>query len=178
MVTRVKIQTGLFGYSKMPWRIYNIDGGLMINKQKTGWFSRWKEMAEALETQTYALYFACRDPRVPWYAKGLAAGLVAYAFSPIDLIPDFIPVLGYLDDLVILPLGALLVIKMIPPLVMDECRQKAAAQLNGPKPQVRIMIVVVILIWALVILLLVGVLIKSHLLFGGGAVDLFLQRFV
>ena len=58
-----------------------------------------------MKREVYALYFACRDPRMPWYAKALAVGIVAYAFSPIDLIPDFIPILGYLDDLVLIPLG-------------------------------------------------------------------------
>ena len=75
--------------------------------------------------EVLALYFACRDARVPWYAKALAAGVVAYAFSPIDLIPDFVPVLGYLDDLVILPLGVIAVRAMVPPDVMAECRAKA-----------------------------------------------------
>src|ERR687897_1851748 len=91
---------------------------------------RWKQRARELEREVYALYFACRDPRVPWYAKALAIGLVGYAFSPIDLIPDFIPVLGFLDELVILPLGVMAVRAMVPPGVMDECREKAR-QLQG-----------------------------------------------
>jgi uncharacterized membrane protein YkvA (DUF1232 family) len=66
---------------------------------------RWRTEARRLKREVYALYLACRDPRVPWYAKALAAGIVAYALSPIDLIPDFIPILGYLDDLILLPLG-------------------------------------------------------------------------
>ena len=67
----------------------------------------------------YALYFACRDPRMPWYAKALAVGIVAYAFSPIDLIPDFIPILGYLDDLVLIPLGMIAVRALVPPAVLE-----------------------------------------------------------
>jgi uncharacterized membrane protein YkvA (DUF1232 family) len=74
----------------------------------------WKERARVLRREVYALYFACRDPRVPWYAKALAAGIVGYAFSPIDLIPDFIPVLGLLDELVLIPLGVLAVRALIP----------------------------------------------------------------
>jgi len=75
---------------------------------------QWKRRVQQLKVETYALYLACRDPRIPWYAKLLAAGVVAYAVSPIDLIPDFIPVLGILDDLVIVSLGAALAVKMVP----------------------------------------------------------------
>ena len=73
----------------------------------------------------YTLYYACRDPRVPWYAKAIAGVVVAYALSPIDLIPDFIPVLGYLDDLVLVPLGVALVLKLIPADVLADCRRRA-----------------------------------------------------
>ena len=79
-----------------------------------GVLDQWRQRARSLKADTYALYLACRDPRVPWYAKLLAATVVAYAFSPIDLIPDFVPVLGYLDDLVIVPLGIALAVKLIP----------------------------------------------------------------
>lgn len=81
--------------------------------------------ARRLKSETYALYLAYRDPRVPWYAKLIVASVVAYAFSPIDLIPDFIPVLGYLDDLVLIPVGIALALKLIPPDVMAECRERA-----------------------------------------------------
>ena len=86
---------------------------------------KWKRSARELQTQTYALYFAMKDPRVPWYAKGLAAFVLAYAVSPIDLIPDFVPVIGYLDDLILVPLGIAITIKLIPPEVWFECREKA-----------------------------------------------------
>jgi uncharacterized membrane protein YkvA (DUF1232 family) len=75
----------------------------------------WREQAHRLRREIYTLSLACRDPRVPWYVKTMAAGLVAYALSPIDLIPDFIPVLGYLDDLVVIPLGVLLMRRTIGP---------------------------------------------------------------
>jgi uncharacterized membrane protein YkvA (DUF1232 family) len=75
-----------------------------------------------------AIYLASRDPRVPWYAKALAVGVAAYAMSPIDLIPDFVPVLGYLDDIVIVPLGILLVVWLIPPQLMREHRAAATAR--------------------------------------------------
>lgn len=84
-----------------------------------------KEHAHLLKTETFALYLAARDPRTPWYAKLLVAGIVAYVFSPIDLIPDFVPVLGYLDDLVLVPMGITLAIKLIPLSVLSECRARA-----------------------------------------------------
>jgi len=92
----------------------------------------WRQRVRQLRRETYALYLAYRDPRVPWYAKLLAACVVAYAFSPIDLIPDFIPVLGTLDDLVLIPLGIALSVKLIPPQVMAECRAHAAAAEGKP----------------------------------------------
>jgi uncharacterized membrane protein YkvA (DUF1232 family) len=75
----------------------------------------WKQRARELQTEVYAMYLAYRDPRVPWYARIFAACVVAYAFSPIDLIPDPIPILGYLDDLMLVPLGVWLARRMIPP---------------------------------------------------------------
>ena len=96
--------------------------------------ARWKGRVVELKTEMHAIYLACRDPRVPWQAKAVAILVVAYALSPIDLIPDFIPVLGYLDDLVILPLGILLVLKMIPEDVMQDCR-KAAHVIALTKPK-------------------------------------------
>jgi uncharacterized membrane protein YkvA (DUF1232 family) len=88
---------------------------------------RLKSQARALKRETYALYLAARDPRTPWYARVLAAAVVAYAFSPFDLIPDFIPVIGYLDDLVVVPLGIALALRLIPAGVMNKCRERAAA---------------------------------------------------
>jgi len=84
-----------------------------------------KQRARQIKFETFALYLAARDPRTPWYAKLLVAGIVTYAFSPIDLIPDFVPVLGYLDDLIMLPLGITLAIKMVPNSVLAECRTRA-----------------------------------------------------
>ncbi len=80
------------------------------------------DRARAIRRETYALYLACRDPRVPWYAKVLGGAVLAYALSPLDLIPDFIPVLGYLDDLIIIPLGLMLVRRLIPAAIMAEHR--------------------------------------------------------
>ena len=84
--------------------------------------------AKRLKSDIYALYLAARDPRTPWYAKVLAVFIVGYALSPIDLIPDFIPVLGYLDDLIIVPTGIALFLKIIPNGVLQEYREKAQSQ--------------------------------------------------
>jgi uncharacterized membrane protein YkvA (DUF1232 family) len=91
-----------------------------------------KDWARVMKRDVHALYLASRDPRVPWYAKALALVVAGYALSPIDLIPDFIPVLGYLDDVILVPLGVLLVIRLIPPEVMAEHRDLAAAAQERP----------------------------------------------
>jgi uncharacterized membrane protein YkvA (DUF1232 family) len=97
-------------------------------------FESWKTRAARLKTEAHAVYLASRDPRVPWYAKLLAVCVLGYLFSPIDLIPDFIPVLGYLDDLLIVPAGLWLVIRLIPPEIMDEHRQAALASAERRQP--------------------------------------------
>jgi uncharacterized membrane protein YkvA (DUF1232 family) len=109
--------------------------------------ARWKEAARRIKQDVYALYLAYRDPRVPWYAKVLVACVVAYAFSPIDLIPDPIPVIGYLDDLVLLPLGIYLAVKMIPPPVMEKYRLKAQQEAEREQPNNWIAAAVILLLW-------------------------------
>lgn len=89
---------------------------------------RAKQWARLLKRDVLALWIAARDSRTPWFAKLAAGAVAAYALSPIDLIPDFIPILGYLDDLIIVPLGILLVVKLIPPVLMAEYRAMAAGQ--------------------------------------------------
>jgi uncharacterized membrane protein YkvA (DUF1232 family) len=119
-----------------------------------------KRRTRLLKEETYGLYLAARDPRTPWYAKLLVAAIVAYALSPIDLIPDFIPVLGYLDDLVLIPLGILLALKLIPPQVMAECRTRAQNAMRDGKPISRAAAAVIIVIWlaaaALILKLIAG----------------------
>jgi uncharacterized membrane protein YkvA (DUF1232 family) len=110
---------------------------------------RWKSWARRLKLETYALYLAYKDPRTPWYARLFAACVVGYAFSPIDLIPDVIPVLGYLDDLVLVPLGVSIALKMIPPPVLAECREEARTVLEQGKPTNRAAAVVIVGIWLL-----------------------------
>jgi uncharacterized membrane protein YkvA (DUF1232 family) len=104
-----------------------------------------KTWARAAKRDVHALYLASRDSRTPWYARMLALCVAGYALSPIDLIPDFIPVLGYLDDVILVPLGILAVIRMIPPEVMAEHR--AAAALAGERPVSRTAAVVIACIW-------------------------------
>lgn len=110
---------------------------------------RLRQRARRLKTELYALYLAYRDPRVPWYARLFAACVVGYAFSPIDLIPDPIPILGYLDDLVLVPLGITLALRMIPPAVMAECRVRAAELMQQGKPTNWIAAGVIVAIWLL-----------------------------
>jgi uncharacterized membrane protein YkvA (DUF1232 family) len=108
---------------------------------------RLKERARRLKQEVHAVYFAARDPRTPWYAKAVAAVVVGYAFSPIDLIPDFVPVFGYLDDLILLPLGIALVLRMLPPAVMADARGEAERVALEGKPVNRTAAVVIVLVW-------------------------------
>lgn len=110
--------------------------------------ARVRRYAEGLRRDVYALYLAYRDPRVPWYARAWALLVVAYALSPIDLIPDALPVIGYLDDLVLVPLGLMLAHRLIPPAVMAEARVRAAAGLPvGTARTARIGGLIVVLLW-------------------------------
>jgi uncharacterized membrane protein YkvA (DUF1232 family) len=109
----------------------------------------WKRRVRQLKAETYALYLAYRDPRMPWYARLLAAVVVGYAFSPIDLIPDFVPILGYVDDLILVPLGIWLILRLVPPEVMAEARERAARAMVQGKPVNRAAAAGVVLIWLL-----------------------------
>lgn len=121
----------------------------------------WKHRARQLRIETYAVYLAYRDPRVPWYARVFAACVVGYAFSPIDLIPDPIPVLGYLDDLVLVPIGVALALKMIPEDVMAECRDKARAEMSDGKPANWKAAAVIVFTWVLLALLALALVVRT-----------------
>jgi uncharacterized membrane protein YkvA (DUF1232 family) len=127
-------------------------------------FGSWKERVRVLKKETFTLYLACRHPRVPWYAKALALIVVGYALSPIDLIPDFIPVLGYLDDLILIPLGIILVVRLIPDEVLVECRRQSEEIVGRATRVAKIAAAVIVAIWvlsaALVVWLILG---NSHL---------------
>jgi uncharacterized membrane protein YkvA (DUF1232 family) len=115
----------------------------------------WKQWAADLKMETFALYLAYKDPRIPFFAKLFVGLLVAYAFSPIDLIPDFIPVLGYLDDLILLPVGIALAIRMIPEALWAECREKAREIMIQRKPVSWAAVFVIIGIWTGIIFLVI-----------------------
>ena len=111
-----------------------------------------KAWAKNLKRQIFILYFAYKDERVPWYAKLFTICVVAYAFSPIDLIPDFIPILGYLDDVIIVPLGIMFALKMIPKNVLSNCEVKAEEMMKNGKPKNWIVGSLILLMWSLFIL--------------------------
>jgi uncharacterized membrane protein YkvA (DUF1232 family) len=109
--------------------------------------AKLRDWARALKGEILALWFAIRDPRTPWPARLLGALVIGYAISPIDLIPDFIPVLGYLDDVILLPLGLALVRRLIPAEVMADARARAQQQTGAPRPRSVAAAVCVILVW-------------------------------
>ena len=123
-------------------------------------FERLKQKSRNLKIEIYALFLAYRDPRVPWYAKAFVAIVVGYAFSPIDLIPDFIPVLGYLDDLVLIPLGVAVALKMIPEKIMEDCRIRSKEVMSAKKPINRAAAVVIIFIWLMLIVMTIALVLK------------------
>lgn len=118
-----------------------------------------RQQTTRLKRETVALYFAYRDPRCPWFARLVAVIVVAYAFSPIDLIPDFIPVLGYLDDLLLLPLGVYFAIRLIPPQVLADAREKSARLED--KPVNRLAAFVIVTVWLLVLWLVLRAILSA-----------------
>ena len=107
---------------------------------------RWTDKARSIKRDLCAIYLACRDPRTPWYARLLAIAVIGYALSPIDLIPDFIPVIGYLDDLILVPLGLMLVVRMIPPDVLADARRRADVSAWN-KPRNWLAAAIIIFVW-------------------------------
>jgi uncharacterized membrane protein YkvA (DUF1232 family) len=126
-------------------------------------FTALKQKIQFLKRESYALYLVYRDPRCPWYARVFTALVVAHTFSPIDLIPDFIPLLGYLDDLLITPIGIFLALKMIPPQIMTEARQQAETLEREGKLTVRAGAALVITLWLLGLAFLLFVLYRLYL---------------
>lgn len=109
-----------------------------------------KRWARQLKRKVFVLYFAYKDRRTPWYAKAFAICVVAYAFSPIDLIPDFIPLLGYLDDVILIPVGVALALQMIPESVIQACTVKAEQRMKSGKPKNWLAGSLIIAVWAAV----------------------------
>lgn len=121
-------------------------------KQKYGeYFERIKVKAKNIKKELKVVYLAYKRPDVPWYAKAVAVLVVGYALSPVDLIPDFIPVIGYLDDIILVPLGITLAIKLIPPNIIDECRAQADEVFKDGKPKNWIAGALIIGLWLLLI---------------------------
>lgn len=108
-----------------------------------------RKWARELKRQTLVVYFVARDPRTPWLVRLLALGVAAYALSPIDLIPDFVPILGYLDDLIIVPLGLVLVLRLVPPEVKQSARERASA--TAARPVSRAMAVAIVAVWVVLL---------------------------
>ncbi len=121
--------------------------------------ARLQAWAREIKRDVHALYLAARDPRVPWYAKAVALAVAAYALSPIDLIPDFIPVVGYLDDLIIVPLGIVLAVRLIPADILAEHR--ATAIEAGKRPTSRTAAVVIVAIWIGLALVTLGATLRA-----------------
>jgi uncharacterized membrane protein YkvA (DUF1232 family) len=121
----------------------------------------WKQRARQLKVETYALYLACKDPRTPWYARLFIALVVGHTLSPIDLIPDFIPILGYLDDLILVPVGVALALKMIPPHVLAESREKARETMSEGKPTSWVAAGVIIALWLVLAAMIVFVVVRA-----------------
>ncbi|WP_179877402.1 YkvA family protein [Bacillus cereus] len=119
-------------------------------EEKISIIQKMKQWARNLKKQLLVLYLAYRDERVPWYAKLFTMLVVAYAFSPIDLIPDFIPILGYLDDLILVPLGVYLASKLIPKEVLEDCKRKVEERQTISKPKNWITGIIIITLWILV----------------------------
>ena len=116
-----------------------------------------KSRARALKNEAFAVYLAAKDPRTPWYAKALIFFVVAHTFSPIDLIPDFIPILGYLDDIIITPLGLALAIRLIPADALEEARKAVATR--GPERRVGYVgAVVIVMVWIVVLIVVLRLL--------------------
>jgi len=133
---------------------------------KENLFQNLKQKIDDLKIELLAVWFAYRDPRTPWYAKVWSALVAGYAFSPIDLIPDFIPVIGYLDDAIIVPLGLIIAIKLIPKEVMADTRIKAKdwIEQRKQKPQNKTMAVLIVLLWILLFLLIIRYILKAFIL--------------
>ncbi|MCM3772276.1 MULTISPECIES: YkvA family protein [Priestia] len=110
-------------------------------------FNQLRLWARRLKKHLFILYLAYKDERVSWYTKLFTACVVAYAFSPIDLIPDFIPILGYIDDIIIVPLGIMLALKLLPKSVIDECAIKAEEIIQNEKPKNWVVGSIIIIVW-------------------------------
>ena len=123
-------------------------------------FKNWKATAEKFEIETYALYLAYKDPRVPLRIKVVILLVIAYLLSPIDLIPDFIPVLGYLDDFLLITVGIPILLKMVPKEIIDEHRENAKTKFSEGMPKSKFAALIIVLIWVLAAIIILNFIIK------------------
>ncbi|WP_424354341.1 YkvA family protein [Methanobacterium sp. MBAC-LM] len=123
-------------------------------------FKNWKAMAEKFEIETYALYLAYKDPRVPLRIKVVILLVIAYLLSPIDLIPDFIPVIGYLDDFLLITVGIPILLKMVPKEIMNEHRESAKTKFSEGMPKSRFVALIIVLIWVLAAFIVLNFVVK------------------
>jgi uncharacterized membrane protein YkvA (DUF1232 family) len=124
---------------------------------------RLRQFARALKQEIYALYLAYQHPETPWYAKIWALGVVAYAISPIDLIPDFVPMLGYLDDVILLPMGIWIALRLIPAPILIECRERSREKTGKPtSPAGRWAAMIIVLMWVIVIGVVIVLLVRAQ----------------
>ena len=123
-------------------------------------FKNWKIMGQKFEIETYALYLAYKDPRVPLRIKIIILLVIAYLLSPIDLIPDFIPVIGYLDDFLLITVGIPILLKMVPKEIMDEHRKNAETKFRDGMPKSRFVALIIVLIWVLAAVVVLNFVIK------------------
>jgi uncharacterized membrane protein YkvA (DUF1232 family) len=137
----------LFESSSVFFDIITIDFSISSIKGEISLLKQLKAWARTLKKQIFVLYFAYQDDRVAWYTKLFTACVVAYAFSPIDLIPDFIPIFGYLDDVIIVPLGIMIALKMLPKNVVEDCIVKAEARMKQGKPKNWVVGSLIIMLW-------------------------------
>lgn len=131
----------------------------MLLRMEKGWdnlSTKLKAWARGLKREVATLWFALRDPETPWYAKAIGVVVIGYAMSPIDLIPDFIPVLGYLDDVILLPLGLALFRKLVPKTVFERARSRAEAEIGERRPTSKVAGAFVILLWLVAAGLIIG----------------------
>ena len=124
-----------------------------MHPSKRPLLQKLRDHAQRLKRETMALYFAARDPATPWYAKAFVAFVVAYALSPIDPIPDFIPVLGFVDEIILLPFALAFAIRLIPPSVMKAARIRASEEISGQRPRSYTAAVVIVMLWITAIVL-------------------------
>jgi uncharacterized membrane protein YkvA (DUF1232 family) len=134
---------------------------VLVYPRRVALIARLESRARTLKREAYAVYIATHDPRVPWYTKVFLGLVIAHTFSPIDLIPDFIPVLGYLDDLVVTPLGIVLALKMVPPEVMVDARRQAEELMQPRKPISRAGAIMVVAIWLVIIIAVVWSIVRA-----------------